>query len=60
MSEAMHANDNCSPTDVELQLEVDEHGRVWAILDGDCHMIGRRDAVRLELKRFLNELDAET
>lgn len=49
-------NDNNSANDVELQLELDEHGRVWAIIDGDCHIIGRREAVSQEMIRFLAEI----
>jgi hypothetical protein len=40
-------------TDVELELDLDEHGRVWMYRDGDAHMIGRRDAVCAEMRRFL-------
>ena len=40
-------------TDVELEFETDEHGRVWMILDGDCHIIGRTHAVCAEMRRFL-------
>ena len=40
-------------TDVELQFEADEHGRVWMIRDGDCHIIGRTGAVCAEMRRFL-------
>lgn len=49
-------NDNGSANDVELQLELDEHDRVWAIVDGDCHIIGRREAVRQEMIRFLADI----
>ena len=52
-------NDNGPATDVELQLDLDEHGRVWATIDGDCHIIGRRDAVRAEMIRFLAEIESE-
>ena len=47
------ANDNCASTDVELEFELDEHGRVWMIREGDCHIIGRKDAVCAEMRRFL-------
>ena len=40
-------------TDVELQFEPDEHGRVWMIREGDCHIIGRTGAVCAEMRRFL-------
>lgn len=40
-------------TDVGLEFEVDEHGRVWMIRDGDCHIIGRTNAVCAEMRRFL-------
>jgi hypothetical protein len=42
------------PTDVELQFELDEHGRVWIIRDGECDIIGRRNAVCAEMRRFLD------
>jgi hypothetical protein len=40
-------------TDVDLDFELDEHGRVWMIREGDCHIIGRRNAVCAEMRRFL-------
>jgi hypothetical protein len=40
-------------SDVEIQFEPDEHGRVWMIRDGDCHIIGRTGAVCAEMRRFL-------
>jgi len=40
-------------TDVDLEFEVDEHGRVWMIREGDCHIIGRTNAVCAEMRRFL-------
>lgn len=40
-------------TDVEIEFEVDEHGRVWMIREGDCHIIGRANAVCAEMRRFL-------
>ena len=40
-------------TDVELEFEVDEHGRVWMIREGDCHIIGRTNAVCAEMRAFL-------
>jgi hypothetical protein len=49
-------NDNRAPTDVECEFELDEHGRVWIIFEGDCHIIGRKDAVRREMWRFLRVL----
>lgn len=48
-----HGNDNGPVTDIELEFELDEHGRVWMIRDGDCHIIGRRLAVSTEMRRFL-------
>lgn len=44
------------PSDVELEFEADEHGRVWMIRDGDCHIIGRVGAVSAEMRRFLAAL----
>jgi hypothetical protein len=40
-------------TDIESEFCLDEHGRVWIILEGDCHVIGRRGAVCAEMRRFL-------
>lgn len=40
-------------TDVELQFELDQHGRVWEIRDGDCWIIGRHLAVAIEMRKFL-------
>jgi hypothetical protein len=40
-------------TDVDLDFELDEHGRVWMIREGDCHIIGRTNAVCAEMRRFL-------
>ena len=40
-------------TDVECDFELDEHGRVWMIREGDCHIIGRTNAVCAEMRRFL-------
>jgi hypothetical protein len=40
-------------TDVDLDFCVDESDRVWIILEGDCHIIGRRGAVCAEMTRFL-------
>jgi hypothetical protein len=44
------------PPGVEAEFEVDEHGRVWVVRDGFCEVIGRRDAVVGEMRRFLNEI----
>ena len=49
-------NDNAPRNDVECDFELDEHGRVWIILEGDCHIIGRKEAVRKEMWRFLRVL----
>jgi hypothetical protein len=38
---------------VELDFEVDEHGRVWMIRKGDCYIIGRKTEVCSEMRRFL-------
>jgi len=40
-------------TDIDLDFTLDEHGRVWMIREGDCHIIGRTDAVCGEMRRFL-------
>lgn len=39
--------------DVDLHFELDEHGRVWMMRQGDFHMIGLREAVCAEMRRFL-------
>jgi streptogramin lyase len=48
------------PNDIELDFEVDEHGRVWMIREGDCHVIGRREAVCAEMRRFLGEVEGDS
>jgi hypothetical protein len=40
-------------TDIDLDFTLDEHGRVWMIREGDCHIIGRTDGVCAEMRRFL-------
>ena len=40
-------------TYVDLDFELDEHGRVWMIRERDCHIIGRTNAVCAEMRRFL-------
>lgn len=46
-------------SDVECEFELDEHGRVWIIRDGDCHIIGRKEYIRKEMWCFLQGLLAE-
>jgi hypothetical protein len=55
-SPAAAINDNGPRSDVECEFELDEHGRVWIIRDGDCHIIGRKDYIRKEMWRFLRVL----
>lgn len=43
-------------TDVELEFDLDEHGRVWMYREGDAHIIGRHAAVAQEMWRFLRRL----
>ena len=43
-------------TDVDLDFELDEHGRVWMIRQGDCHIIGRADATALKMLSFAREV----
>lgn len=45
--------------DVELEFELDEHGRVWMVREGDCHIIGRKAAVCAEMRRFLRAVVLE-
>lgn len=40
-------------TDVELDFELDEHGRVWMIREGECHIIGRSNTVGAKMRHFL-------
>jgi len=41
-------------TDVEIEFELDEHGRVWEIRDGDCWIIGRHLAVAIQMRKYLS------
>lgn len=50
-------SDNHPSLDIEVEFELDEHGRVWIIRDGDCHVIGRKDIVCEEMCRFLADID---
>lgn len=47
-------------TDVDLDFELDEHGRVWMIREGDCHIIGRKDAVCAKMRGFLRAVAVDT
>src|SRR5687768_8139324 len=40
---------------VEMQLTLDGKGQAWMVLEGDCHLLGEREAVCAELRRFLGE-----
>jgi hypothetical protein len=60
-SRGQPVNDNALATDVELEFELDEHGRVWMLKDGDAHIIGRRLAVIVQMRNFVasvSRLDA--
>jgi hypothetical protein len=37
----------------ECGFEMDDYGRVWMHLDGDCSIIGRKEHLRTEMWRFL-------
>lgn len=52
--EALSEND--LRTDVDLEFELDEHGRIWMIRQGDCHIIGRADATALKMLSFAREV----
>lgn len=39
--------------DLELDFELDEHGRVWMVREGDCYILGRKDPVCAKMRRFL-------
>lgn len=54
---AAPGNDNHPSMDVQVEFELDEHGRVWMIRDGDCMIIGRKDGICDEMKRFLADID---
>lgn len=43
-------------TDIDLDFTLDEQDRVWMIREGDCHIIGRTDAVCAEMRRFLADV----
>lgn len=49
-------NEGDLPTDVDLDFELDEHGRVWMIREGDCHILGRADATALKMLSFAREV----
>jgi hypothetical protein len=52
--EAEAAQNEDMRTDIDLDFELDEHGRVWMIREGDCHIIGQSiEAVCLEMRKFL-------
>lgn len=53
------ANDDPPASDVELEFDLDEHGRVWMYRNGDAYIIGRKAAVAGEMWRFLRRLLAE-
>ena len=55
-TDAETARDEDMRTDVELDFELDEHERVWMIREGDCYILGRKDAVCAEMRRFLRTL----
>lgn len=39
----------------EIAFELDEHERVWLVRDGACDVIGRREEVVGEMRRFIRE-----
>ena len=47
-------NDNQPRTETDLEFELDEHGRVWMIKDGDCEIIGRIWETRCAMLNFLS------
>ena len=47
------ARDEDMQRDVALDFELDEHERVWMIREGDCYILGRKNAVCAEMRRFL-------
>lgn len=49
-------NDNSPGGAVDLEFHLDEHARVWMILEGDCYILGGKDEVRREMWRFLRLL----
>lgn len=48
-------SENNLRTEVDLDFELDEHGRIWMIRQGDCHIIGRADAA-LKMLSFAREV----
>jgi hypothetical protein len=53
---AAAVNDNSGGPDVECYFDLDAYGRVWIYLEGDPHIIGRKEAVRREMWRFIRVL----
>jgi hypothetical protein len=53
-SRVKEVNRNIIRTDVDSEFELDEHGRVWLIKNGDCFIIGRKLAVIVEMRRFIS------
>ena len=51
------SNEGDLRTDVDLDFELDEHGRVWMIREGDCHIIGHfADAIILKMQVFQQDV----
>jgi hypothetical protein len=46
-------NDNQPRSETDVEFELDEHGRVWMIKDGDCEIIGRICETRRAMLNFL-------
>ena len=42
--------------EVEMELAVDADGRAWMIREGDCLLLGERERVCAEMRRFLDSL----
>jgi hypothetical protein len=52
------AESGIAANDDDAEFHLDEHGRVWLIVRGDCWIVGRRDHVCAEMWRFLGEVEA--
>lgn len=45
--------------DAELEFVVDEHQRLWMMWEAACHVIGRREPVCGEMRRFLGKVEGD-
>ena len=53
LPQGRHGRDDDEGAEVDLDFTLDGQGRVWMIREGDCHILGRTEAVCAEMRRFL-------